>query len=103
MKNTLVVFLLLTLVMVFAQSCNKCYECNQYCAYCEAANGVRLKACSTKSVNQYQVDSTLAAFRAAGYNCTLLNEFKNVCDQPSKINSAVNYYYNQDYYCNEKQ
>ena len=101
MKYSLFVFSFL--VLVFASSCNKCYECKQYCAYCEASNGVRYKVCSTKGVNQFSVDSTLNAFRSAGYTCNLLQDDRNVCDQSSKINDAVNYYYKQDYYCNPKE
>jgi hypothetical protein len=100
MKYPLFFFALIALV--FASSCNKCYECKQYCAYCEANNGVRYKVCATKDVNHFSVDSTLAALKGAGYTCNLLNDDRNVCDQSSKINDALNYYYKEDYYCNAK-
>ena len=86
--------------LLFASSCNKCYECKQYCAYCESSTGVRYKVCGTKDVNHAQVDSTYLALIAIGYTCTILNDDRNVCDNSNKINDAVNYYYKQDYYCN---
>lgn len=103
MKNKAIGLLLFVWVLVFASSCNKCYECTQYCAYCETPSGVRIKTCATKGVNNYKIDSVFTAYRSAGYTCNMLQNNKNVCDQPSKINDAVNYYYKQDYYCNAKE
>ncbi len=103
MNSKLVILLVFTAALFFASSCNKCYECAQYCAYCETTTGVRIKVCSTKGVNQYQVDSTYNALVTAGYRCNKLTDDRKVCDPANKINDAVNYYYKQDYYCNEIQ
>ena len=100
MKYTILVFCFS--LLVFASSCNKCYECKQYCAYCELSTGVRVKVCATKDVNHAQIDSSINSYRNAGYTCALLNDDRNVCDNASKINDATNYYYKQDYYCNAK-
>jgi len=89
--------------MLLANSCMKCNTCKQYCSYCETASGLRVKSCATKDVNQAQVDSIYLALKAAGYTCRLLEESKDVCDYPSKLNDATNYYYKQDYYCYPKQ
>lgn len=96
--------LFLLSVIFFAPSCQKCYQCTQYCSYCQdsTGTGVRYKICATKSADKYSVDSILTAYRIRGYTCTLLNADKNVCDQPSKLNDALNYYYLEDYYCNPK-
>ena len=85
-----------------ASACQKCYECKQYCAYCETSTGVRTKICATKDVNHFQIDSTLNALKGLGYTCNLLNTDKSVCDRSDKINDATNYYAKQDYYCNAK-
>lgn len=94
---------LLPCLLLFINSCQKCYTCKQYCAYCETVTGVRMKYFATKDVNRAQVDSVFQAWKAAGYTCTLLNESRNVCDNPNKINEATNYFYKQDYYCYPKE
>jgi hypothetical protein len=87
-------------LLAFASSCHKCEQCKQYCAYCKHS-GTQLvqKTCSSSDVTHAQVDSFKNVYEAGGYDCSLLREDKKVCDQPSKLNDAVNYYVLQDYYC----
>lgn len=88
-------------LLLFANSCQKCFDCKQYCGYCIANNnnGVVLKICADKDVARTKVDSLYFAFKSAGYECNLLNNEKKVCDQNNKINDALDYYKLQNYYC----
>ena len=90
------------ILLLLANSCQKCYDCKQYCAYCvsNANTGIVVKICADKDVAHAKVDSFYSAYNNSGYSCTLLNNEKKVCDQSNKINGAVDYYKLQDYYCN---
>src|SRR5438552_615907 len=88
---------LFSFIIIELSSCQKCQDCTQYCAYCQSSNGVIYKFCATGYTTQGQVDSLYTAFRANGNTCSLLNNDKHVCDR--QINSAVDYYLKQDYYC----
>lgn len=98
-------FLYTALVLLLsASACQKCQECKQYCAYCQPAgnNGILTKICASKDVTHYTVDSLMQAYQAAGYTCNLTDKYKSVCDNPGKLNDAVNYYLLEDYYCYPK-
>ncbi|MES2620148.1 MAG: hypothetical protein V4615_04780 [Bacteroidota bacterium] len=87
--------------LLFASSCQKCYQCKQYCAYCipTGNNGVNYKFCSSKDVTHTTIDSIYVAIQSNGYDCSKLNNTKRVCDSKNKLNDALDYYLLQDYYC----
>lgn len=89
-------------LLLFANGCQKCYDCKQYCAYCLPNNGsgVVVKLCADKDAVKSRVDSLYFAYNNAGYNCSLLNNEKKVCDSGNKISEAVDYYKLQNYFCN---
>lgn len=89
-------------LLLLASSCQKCFDCQQYCAYCvQAGNtGVVAKICADKDVARSKIDSFYFAYKASGYDCNLLNNEKKVCDSKNKINDATDYYKLQDYFCN---
>ena len=99
MKKLLVAFAVP--VLLIASSCQKCYQCNQYCAYCVSSTnpGIVYKSCAASDAYHVKVDSIKIAFQNSGYSCSLLNNDKKVCDGKNKINDAVNYYILEDYYC----
>ena len=86
---------------IFLASCQKCYECKQYCSYCvpPGNTGVAYKVCATKDVTHAQIDSVYSAMQSSGYTCSKLINDKRVCDGSNKLNDAVDYYERQDYYC----
>ena len=89
------------LLFVTLPSCQKCFECKQYCATCQPANpnGVTYKFCADKLGGYNTVDSLMLDKKANGYNCKILQDDKRICDAPSKLNDATNYYLLQNYYC----
>ncbi|HLP20884.1 MAG TPA: hypothetical protein VK174_11315 [Chitinophagales bacterium] len=89
-------------LLLLASSCHKCYNCEQYCVYCEKTATLRFKMCATKDLTKYQADSIIGVFRGNGYTCSKLTDERDVCDGSNKLNDAVNYYTKQDYYCNPK-
>ena len=99
MKNK--ILLLVSFLLLLASSCQKCYQCNQYCAYCTPVGntGVAYKFCATKDVTHTHVDSIYMALQNNGYDCSRLKNEKRVCDYKSKLDGAVDYYLLQDYYC----
>ena len=103
MKKSLL-FLALPLVL-FVSSCQKCYQCKQYCARCtpQSNTGVVVKFCATKDVSKSNVDSAYYALKSSGYDCVYLENNKRVCDYKNKLNDAVDYYRFQDYYCYQEQ
>jgi hypothetical protein len=98
--KTLPLILIISIV-VFGTSCHKCYECKQYCAYCQQVNntGVVYKICASKDVTHGKIDSIYFAMKSNGYDCSLLDDEKRVCDRPAKLDDAVDYYQLQEYYC----
>lgn len=99
-------FLICCFLLIAASSCKRvCYTCNQYCAYCIYKNDstVTTKVCATGPSSTGKVDRSLQMLRDSGYNCTLLDNFSNVCDSKNSITGAIEYYHKQDYYCDPKQ
>ena len=90
-----------TFLLVTISSCQKCYECKQYCAYCKSISnpGLVIKVCSNNDINYTKVDSFRNAYQSNGFTCSLLQDDKNVCDGKTKINDAINYYILENYFC----
>ncbi|MBK8659825.1 MAG: hypothetical protein IPN22_13370 [Bacteroidetes bacterium] len=89
-------------ILTLASSCSKCYDCEQYCAYCVADNntGISYKFCSTRDNTRAQVDSFYYSFPDSTFTCVKLQDERKVCDGKNGIDDAISYYLKQDYYCN---
>lgn len=100
MVKALIVLSMFSLLTV--SSCKReCYTCNQYCAYCLSKDSsYYYKICATNgSSGEISVNAEYSALSDSGYNCTQLMNTQNVCDGSKSIGNAVNYYQNEDYYC----
>jgi hypothetical protein len=96
---------IIPLFIVFAaSSCKKCFNCQQYCAYCEAAGhtGVGIKVCATGTGSFARVDSFQRALTDSGYTCNLLQDNQDVCDNKNAVDDAYSFFQKQNYFCTEK-
>lgn len=102
-----VFFVLVMSILVCLGACKKyCYTCAQYCAYCVARNDstIHLKACVNETQGEPEVDSIMAAWQQAGYECSKLDPSPaNFCDNENGASNAINYYGAEDYYCYPQQ
>jgi hypothetical protein len=95
-------FVLVAGLMVLAGSCKKvCYQCNQYCVYCQKSKDSTIiyKVCDKTAINNHRIDSIRAAFPDTAFICNILNNSKQVCGNKNSANSGVNYYEQEDYFC----
>ena len=97
-------FLLFFFVLVLgsATSCKKsCYQCNQYCSYCvnRSDSSIVYKICTNKFGDHLRIDSIEATFPDSLYICNTLNNSTNICDGPNRIDQAITYYEEEDYFC----
>ena len=101
MKNS--IFLILTLLLLFsATSCKKvCYQCNQYCAYCQlkSDSSIIYQVCTNKFGDHNRIDSIEAAFGDTTWVCNLQSNQVNVCDGKNNIDQGITYYEQENYFC----
>ncbi len=90
--------------LFFFASCKKCFECHQYCAYCQSkANSALIyKTCASKSGTNSIVDSILHTYPDSLFKCTLLKDDQDVCDHKNQADDASTFFQKQDYYCYPK-
>lgn len=89
------------LLFTFSACKRACYQCRQYCVYCEADNNpsVAYKICATKSSSYLQVDSFYNSFPDSSFNCQKLIDEQTVCGTDNSIDDAAAYYQKQNYFC----
>jgi hypothetical protein len=95
----------LVLLVALAGSCKKsCYQCDQYCSYCElkSDSSVVYKICTNKFADHHRIDSIENTFSDTTFLCNILNNSVEVCDGPNAIAQGITYYEKEDYFCTPK-
>ncbi|MGE0636870.1 MAG: hypothetical protein AB7P01_10555 [Bacteroidia bacterium] len=92
MKNTLLFTTILSLI-IFASSCNQCYDCTKKCGTCQNG-GVIVAGCDGDSIlNGYSIESWKALLESQGYTCAYNNDVMNdICGSENKKAMEDNYY-----------
>ncbi len=91
-KNTLLFTSIFSLI-IFASSCNNCYECTKKCGTCEK-NGLIVAGCEgDSSLNGFSVESWKAYFESQGYACQYNNDvMDDICGSENKQTMEANHY-----------
>jgi hypothetical protein len=100
MRNPIVLFSLLLLVITVGSCKKSCYQCNQYCSYCElkSDSSIVVKTCTKDFADHGRIDSIENATPNT-YICNTLNNSTEVCDGPNAVSQAITYYEEEDYFC----
>lgn len=102
MKQAIFCTTILIAILSFS-ACKKCYNCQQYCAYCESKvnTGIVYKVCAEGTNSYNRVDSVRLSFPDSAYNCVKLTDNTDVCDNKNAVDDAYAYYQKQEYFCVE--
>lgn len=96
-------YITIFMLVLATQACKKCYNCQQYCAYCESKKntGIIYKVCAEGTNSYNRIDSVRLSFPDSAYNCIKLQDNTDVCDNKNAVDDAYAYYQKQEYFCVE--
>lgn len=99
-----ILYLTVFICILASSACKKCFNCTQYCAYCESKTNTSVvyKVCATGTNSFSRVDSVRYSFPDSAYTCVKLDDNTDVCDNKNAVDDAYAYYQKQDYFCVEK-
>lgn len=92
MKN-IILFSCIFSLIIFASSCNNCYECTKKCGTC-TNGGITVAGCDGDSIlNGLSIESWKAYFESQGYSCSYNNDVvDDVCGSDNKQAMENDYY-----------